>query len=287
MSISVEGLSHIYLAGTPGEKVALRDITIHLEEGARLGIAGCSGSGKTTLVRHLCGLLKPSSGKIRVNGLEMVKGNLGDLRRRVGVVFQHPEEQLFEETVFREVAYGLKSRGYQPIDREERVREALKAVGLGEELWEASPFSLSAGERRRVAIAAVLAAAPEVLVLDEPTAGLDPRGRRELLELMDTLHRRGGLTLILVSHNLDDMARLCDRVVVLQDGAVAMAGTTREVLADAPGLERAGLMAPQITRLMMKLKMIFPDMVEGILTVEEARAELHRLLRRFPLKKVA
>ena len=279
MSINIDGLSHVYMRGTPCEKIALRDITMDIQEGTSLGIAGCAGSGKTTLIQHLNGILRPSAGKISVNGLEVAGKNLRELRRRVGILFQHPEQQLFEETVFREVAFGLNGRSRNPLERERRVKEALSAVGVGDEFLDASPFTLSAGLRRRVAIAAVLASGPEVLVLDEPTAGLDPRGRREILDLMKLLHGRGGVTLILVSHNLDVIARICERVVVMKEGAVVMDGETRKVLCDVGALERAGLRAPPITTLMAKLKGWMPELDERLLTVEEARRELNRVLR--------
>jgi energy-coupling factor transport system ATP-binding protein len=277
MSISIEKLSHTFAPGTPFEKAVLHDITLELDAGSRIGIAGRSGSGKTTLIQHLNGLLKPSGGSVSVNGLEVSPRNLKELRRRVGMVFQQPEQQLFEETVFKEVAFGLSGSGITASETGRRVREALHSVGLGEEILDRSPFALSCGQKRRVAIAGVLVTEPEILVMDEPTAGLDPQGRREILDFISGVQRQRGLTLIMVSHNMDDLARLCDRLVVLSNGAVAMDGKTREVFNDLSALERAGLKAPQIRYLMMKLKRVIPELDDTALTVEEARVELGRV----------
>jgi len=277
MSISIEKLSHTFSQGTPFEKAVLHDITLELDAGSRIGIAGRSGSGKTTLIQHLNGLLRPTGGAISVNGLEVSSRNLKELRRRVGMVSQQPEQQLFEETVFKEVAFGLSGCAITATETDMRVRGALKAVGLGEEILGSSPFALSCGQKRRVAIASVLVTEPEILVMDEPTAGLDPRGRREILDFISGLQRERGLTLIMVSHNMDDLARLCDRVVVLSNGAVAMDGKTREVFGDIGALERAGLKAPQIRYLMMELKRRIPELDDTVLTVEEARVELGRV----------
>jgi energy-coupling factor transport system ATP-binding protein len=280
MTILIERLTHTFSQGTPFEKTALREITLALDEGSRIGIAGRSGSGKTTLIQHLNGLLKPTGGTISVNGLDVAPRNLKELRRRVGMLFQQPEQQLFEETVFREVAFGLCGRGITTAETGRRVREALHAVGLGEEILDRSPFSLSCGQKRRVVIAGVLVTEPETLVMDEPTAGLDPQGRREILDIISGLQREKGLTLITVSHNMDDLVRLSDRVVVLDNGAVALDGKTREVFRDISVLERAGLKAPQISYLMMKLKRAIPELDDTVLTIEEARVELGRVWER-------
>jgi energy-coupling factor transport system ATP-binding protein len=279
MSILIERLSHTFAQGTPFEYTALREITLKLDAGSRIGIAGRSGSGKSTLIQHLNGLLMPTGGTVSVNGLEVSPRNLKELRRRVGMVFQQPERQLFEETVFREIAFGLTGSGITAAETERRVNEALHSVGLGEEILDRSPFALSCGEKRRVAIAGVLVTEPEVLVMDEPTAGLDPRGRREILDLISGLQKERGLTLVMVSHNMEDLARLCNRVVVLDNGAVALDGKTRDVFRDSGALEMAGLRAPRISYLMMKLKMVMPELDDTVLTVEEARIELGRVWR--------
>jgi energy-coupling factor transport system ATP-binding protein len=282
MSVRIENLSHYYQRGTPFEKAALRGITLDIAAGECIGIAGRSGSGKTTLVQHLNGLLKPGSGRIAVNGIDVAQCDLRELRRQVGLVFQYPEHQIFEETVYREIAFGLCGNGLSAHETDRRVREALHVVGLDGEVLQKSPFALSGGEKRRVAIAGVLVMRPEILVLDEPTAGLDPHGCRIILDFLDRLHREKGVTLVIVSHAMDQLVRLADRLVIMQEGAIVLEGKTREVLRDAEALERAGVAVPQITRLMMKLKKSLPELRDDILTVDEARAELNRVLSKRP-----
>jgi energy-coupling factor transport system ATP-binding protein len=254
----------------------LREITLDIEPGTFLGIAGRSGSGKTTLLQHLNGLLKPTSGGITFNGSPVDAHGIRDLRRRVGLVFQHPEHQLFEETVFKDISFGLSGMGLSTAETGNRVREALGAVGLGEEFLERSPFGLSGGEQRRVAIAGVMVMNPSVLVLDEPAAGLDPRGRREILDNIAALRRERGMTVILATHDMEQMARYAEKVILLENGRIAVEGDTREVFRNVGALENAGLEPPRITRLMMKLKMVLPGIEDGILTVEEAAEELKR-----------
>jgi energy-coupling factor transport system ATP-binding protein len=282
MSVRIENLSHFYQRGTPFERAALRNITLDIPTGACIGIAGRSGSGKTTLIQHLNGLLKPATGAIAVNGIDVARWDLKELRRRVGIVFQYPEHQIFEETVYREIAFGLKGSGLTAQESDLRVREVLHVVGLGGEILEKSPFALSGGEKRRVAIAGVLVMSPEILVLDEPAAGLDPQGCRIILDLLARLHRETGITLVLVSHAMDHLVRLADRLIILKEGAIALEGKTREVFRDAEALESIGVAVPQITRFMMKLKKALPELRGDILTVEEARAELNRVLPRRP-----
>jgi len=277
MSVIIENLSHVYQPGTHSEKVALRNITFEIESGSCFGIAGQTAAGKSTLVQHLNGLLKPTSGSITVNGLNAVTGSLTELRKQVGIVFQYPEQQLFGETVYKDIAFGLTNSGLSSSEAGMRVHEALQAVGLGEELLDRSPFSLSGGQKRRVAIAGILVMRPRILVLDEPAAGLDPQGRREIVDFIGTLHRRLGITLLLVSHSMDDMVRLAEKVVILKHGVVAMKGTTREVLRDSEALESAGMSAPPITRFMNSLKKNMPEIQGCQLTVEEARDELKRV----------
>jgi energy-coupling factor transport system ATP-binding protein len=249
-----------------------------------LGIAGRSGSGKTTLLQHLNGLLKPTSGCITFNGSPMDGHGMRDLRRRVGLVFQHPENQLFEETVCRDIAFGLSGTGLSPAEIDIRVRGALEAVGLGETFLNRSPFELSGGEKRRVAIAGVIVTDPSVLVLDEPTAGLDPRGRRELLDHIVALRRERGMTVVLATHDMEQMARHAEQVMVLENGSSALFGTARDVFRDVGTLERVGLEAPRITILMSKLKKVFPEIDDGIVTVDAAVEELKRLHRRQGLR---
>lgn len=273
MSIKLTDLSHEYLAGTPAARIVLRHITLEIPFGTCLGIAGGTGSGKTTLIQHLNGILPPGSGSITIDGI----ADREELRRRVGIVFQYPEAQLFEETVFKEIAFGLSGRGMSPAAIEQRVSETLSAVGLGEELLGKSPFCLSGGEKRRVAIAGVLVSRPEILVLDEPGAGLDPQGRYEILNFLAKLRRDTGLTLILVSHNMEDLVRLAEEIVVLKNGAVVRSGKTRDVFLDHHALGDAGLVPPQITSFMRRLRETLPEISDGILTVTEAREELRRV----------
>lgn len=278
--IRVEDLSHIRMRGTPFETTALRDISLEIHPGSCIGIAGASGSGKSTLVQHLNGVLKPSSGRISVSGVPVTERNRKELRRRVGMVFQYPEQQLFEETVYKEIAFGLSQQAVSRAETDSRIREALAVVGLGEDLLEKSPFRLSGGQKRRVAIAAVLAGRPEVLILDEPGAGLDPRGRAEIVESIAKRQRELGFTLLLVSNSLEGLVPLADRLVILKKGAVALEGTTREVLGNSRALESAGMSLPVITTFMTRLRNSIPELSDCILTVEEARDELRRVLRK-------
>jgi energy-coupling factor transport system ATP-binding protein len=282
MSVIIENLFHSYQRGTLFERAALRGITLDIAAGECIGIAGRSGSGKTTLIQHLNGLLKPVSGRIEVNGVDVAQCDLKELRRRVGLVFQYPEHQIFEETTYREIAFGLSGRGLSTREIDLRVREAADALGLAEEVLEKSPFSLSGGEKRRVAIAGVLVMRPEILVLDEPTAGLDSSGCRTVLDFLDRLRREQGVTLIIVSHAMDQLVCLADRLVIMHEGAIVLEGETREVLRNAEALTSAGVAVPQITRLMQKLKKSLPELCDDILTVEEARTELNRVLRKRP-----
>ena len=277
MSISIENLSHIYQSGTPAEKIALHNITLEVETGSCFGIAGQTAAGKSTLVQHLNGLLQPTSGRVKINGVENVTGNLAELRKQVGIVFQYPEQQLFAETVYKDIAFGLSKTAISSSEIGMRVREALQAVGLGDDLLARSPFSLSGGEKRRVAIAGILVMRPQILVLDEPAAGLDPQGHREILDFIGRLHRQLGITLLLVSHSMDDIVRLAEKVVILKNGAVAMEGATRDVLGDLDAFEQTGMTAPPITAFMNRLKKRMPEIQGCQLTVEEARDELKRV----------
>lgn len=280
LSIHLENLSYSYQPGSPFEKAALRNISFHIKPGMFLGIAGRSGSGKTTLLQHLNGLLSPTSGSVLFDGSPAEGLGMLALRRRIGLVFQRPEDQLFEETVSRDVAFGLSGTGLSSKETGNRVGEALAAVGLGEEFLERNPFELSHGEKRRVAIAGVMVMNPSVLVLDEPTAGLDPRGSREILDHIGNLRRERGMTVILATHDLEQMARHVESVLVLDDGRMALAGCTGEVFRNVEALERAGLVPPRITRLMLKLKKVMPELNDQIVTVEEAAEELMRLYRK-------
>jgi energy-coupling factor transport system ATP-binding protein len=248
--IVLEKLSHVYMEGSPFESVALDKVSLTIEDGEFVGLIGHTGSGKSTLVQHLNGLLKPTSGKILVDGLDLgaKETDMREVRRRVGLVFQYPEYQLFEETVRKDIAFGPGNLGISGDELEERVRAAADQVGLEEALLDKSPFELSGGQKRRVAIAGVLAMQPKVLVLDEPTAGLDPRGREELIALMKKLNE-GGVTLIMVSHSMNDVARLCGKVLVMNHGRLALSGSPGEVFAHGEELKEMGLGLPDGARL--------------------------------------
>lgn len=244
--LEVRDLTHVYGAGTPFERTALDKVSLSIERGEILGVIGHTGSGKSTLIQHLNGLLRPTSGEVLLAGSPIwnEKGKCErDVRFRVGLVFQYPEYQLFEETVAKDIAFGPQNMGLKEGEIAERVREAMRFVGLGGELAEKSPFALSGGQKRRVAIAGVIAMRPEVLVLDEPTAGLDPRGRRDLIELLQGLHA-SGMTMVMASHAMDDLARLCDHLLVLEGGRIALRGTPAQVFSDQEALHRLGLAAP-------------------------------------------
>lgn len=279
MSIVVKNASYIYMKGSPFEKLALDNINLEIKSGEFVGIIGHTGSGKSTLVQHFNGLLKPASGKVIVNGIDTAGKDLKELRRHVGIVFQYPEHQLFEETVYKDVAFGLQKRGLDKDESDRRIRETVDIVGLPEDVLEKSPFELSGGQKRRVAIAGVLVMKPEVLILDEPTAGLDPRGRDEVFAFISRIHKETGMTIILVSHSMEDVARLADRVIVMNMGRVEMDGRTFEVFRDTDRLEKLGLSAPQITYLMRRLKGIVKDINDDIYTVEGAKEELLKYIR--------
>ena len=247
--IKVEHLNHIYGQGTAFEQYALKDVNFTIEDGEFIGLIGHTGSGKSTLIQHLNGLLKASSGTISYNGENIDREGCDKkvLRSKVGLVFQYPEHQLFEIDVFTDVCFGPKNLGLSREEVETRAKEALEQVGLDEHFYRQSPFELSGGQKRRVAIAGVLAMKPEVLILDEPTAGLDPRGRDEILDEISLLHKQNKMTIILVSHSMEDMAKYADRLLVMNHGELAFDGKPREVFLHYKELEKMGLAAPQIT----------------------------------------
>jgi len=280
MSIVIDNLSYIYMKGTPYEKVALSGINLKIESGEFVGIIGHTGSGKSTLIQHLNGLLKPSSGSVRINGIDTRNKDLKELRRIVGIVFQYPEHQLFEETVFKDVAFGLLKYGMSEEEVDRQVKAAIKNVGLDESVLDKSPFELSGGQKRRVAIAGVLVMNPKILILDEPTAGLDPAGRDEIFSIIRRMHRELGITIILVSHSMEDIAEIADRVIVMNNGTIEMDGSPEEIFSDPWRLEEIGLSAPQITYLMKKLKTFIPGINDKIYTIEEAKKEISKYLGR-------
>ena len=256
MPIQVEHLTHTYMTDSPFAATALEDVSLTIEDGELIGLLGHTGSGKTTLVQHLNGLLKPTSGRVVVDGLDITEKDVSllEVRRRVGLVFQYPEYQLFEETVAKDVAFGPRNLGLSEQEVDERVRYALQEVGLVyDEIAERSPFELSGGQMRRVAIAGVLAMRPKTLILDEPTAGLDPAGRRSILGMIRELHAAGGLTVVMVSHNMDDISSLATRLVVMSRGKMVLTGTPREVFLHRELLHSIGLGIPQAAELTQQL----------------------------------
>lgn len=281
MSIKIENLTHIYSPNTTFEKKALDNININIEKGSFIGLIGHTGSGKSTLIQHLNGLLKPTSGKIVINGEDISEDNakLKEIRKRVGLVFQYPEHQLFETTVYKDIAFGPSNMGASQEDIENRVEEAINLVGLTPDIYAKSPFDLSGGQKRRVAIAGVLAMQPEVLIMDEPTAGLDPYGRNEILEQIQTMHFKKKKTIILVSHSMEDIAKLVDKIIVLHKGKVKYTGTPKEVFSQVEELEKIGLAAPQISYLIKALENKGVYLKKDIYTIEEAIDEIYKYLR--------
>lgn len=283
MSIKVENLTYKYMPDTPFEKIAIDDVSIEIFDGEFVGLIGHTGSGKSTLIQQLNGLLKPTKGKIYIDDVCITdKGtDLRKIRYKVGLVFQYPEHQLFEETVYKDIAFGPTNLGLNEDEILKRVKRAMKIVGLGfEENKDKSPFDLSGGQKRRVAIAGVLAMEPSVLILDEPTAGLDPRGRDEILREIKNLHDAYKMTVILVSHSMEDVAKLADRLIVMYKGKNILTGTPREVFMQIDTLEKIGLAVPQVTYFAREMKKRGYNIKEDVITIEEAKDEILRILRR-------
>ena len=255
MAIIINGLNYIYRPDSPFERTALKNIDLTIEDGEYIGLIGHTGSGKSTLIQHFNGLLKPSGGSISVQGINLSEGkpDLIKLRAKVGLVFQYPEYQLFEETVAKDIAFGPKNLGLSEEEINQRVREAMELVGLPPEMGEKSPFELSGGQKRRAAVAGVMAMRPEVLVLDEPIAGLDPKGRREMLNLINNYHVKMGATIVLVSHNMDDVAQAAGRVIVMSGGEIKKDGSPREIFKDVEGMQSLSLDVPQAALLAHEL----------------------------------
>lgn len=281
MPIKVENLSFVYNEGTPYATVALNDVTFEIQDEEFVGIIGHTGSGKSTLIQHLNGLLKPTSGKIYINGVDITdkKVSLKDVRKEVGLVFQYPEYQLFEETIFKDIAFGPTNLGLSEEEIEKRVYEAMDIVGISRELADKSPFEVSGGQKRRIAIAGILAMKPKILILDEPTAGLDPKGKEEILNKIKEIHDKYNMITILVSHSMEDIARFADKIIVMNKGRIEVIGTPREVFREAEKLEKMGLGVPQITSLARELQKKGVAIPEDILTIEEAKEYIIRYLR--------
>lgn len=283
MSIKAENIKYIYSEGTPFRTVAIDDINLEVNEGDFLGIIGHTGSGKSTLIQLFNGLEKPTEGKIHVDGIAVGEDKklLSKVRQTVGLVFQYPEYQLFEETVAKDVAFGPMNLGLPQDEIDKRVRESLELVGFNyNKIKDASPFDLSGGQKRRVAIAGVLAMKPNYLVLDEPTAGLDPAGRNDLFEKIKMLHKKANVTVILVSHSMEDVAKLVNRVVVLYKGKIHMEGTPKEIYSQAEELKNIGLGVPQVAEIVNELRKKGFNIKTDILTVEEAKEEILKEVRK-------
>ena len=279
--IKAENVNYIYQQGMPFERQALYDVNIEIEDGSLVALIGHTGSGKSTLIQHFNALVKPTSGKIIINGIDVTapKADLRLVRKTVGLVFQYPEHQLFEETVYKDIAFGPKNMGFSDEEIDKRVRESAALVGLKEKHLTRSPFDLSGGQKRRVAIAGVLAMNPKVLILDEPTAGLDPKGRDEILATIKKLHEENKeMIIIFVSHSMEDVAKTAERVIVMNDGHVEMQGTVAEVFAQAEHLQKIGLNVPQVTLLTDKLRLAGYNLPEHIYTVKSAADAIKKLI---------
>ncbi|MEO2506799.1 energy-coupling factor transporter ATPase [Clostridium paraputrificum] len=283
MSIKIESLTHIYMPGSPFEKVALKDINLTIYDNDFVALIGHTGSGKSTLIQHLNGLLSPTKGKIYIDGIDITEKNvkLVDIRKKVGLVFQYSEYQLFEETIEKDIEFGPKNLGLSDEEIHQRVVKAMEMVGLDyEEYKDKSPFDLSGGQKRRVAIAGVIAMNPKTLILDEPTAGLDPKGRDDILSQIKKLHDDYGMTIILVSHSMEDVANIADKVIVMNNGSVELQGPIDTVFKEVKKLESIGLGVPQVTYLMLKLKALGFDVSDGIYTIKQAKEEIIKLLNK-------
>lgn len=278
--ITVENLTHTYGAHSPFEKHAIRGVSLDIYEGELLGIIGHTGSGKSTLIQHLNGLLRPNEGRILLDGKDIWENpkKIRDVRFCVGMVFQYPEHQLFEDTIYKDIAFGPKNMGLSEEEIDRRVRQAAAYVGLPEALLDKSPFDLSGGEKRRAAIAGVMAMEPQVLILDEPTAGLDPRGREQILAMIQDYRKTRNTTVLLVTHSMEDVARVADRVLVMADGQVAMLDTVEAVFSRAEELERIGLTVPAVTKTLLLLQRAGVAVDTAAYTVESATAQILALL---------
>ena len=282
MSIKLENVSYIYEKNSAYSTEALKDVSLEINDGEFIGMIGHTGSGKSTLIQLFNALLRPSSGTILYDGKDMWANNFNrrELRFNVGLVFQYPEYQLFETTVLKDVCFGPKNKGLSEDECIERAKEALKAVGMSEEFYSRSPLEMSGGQKRRAAIAGVIAMDPKVLILDEPCAGLDPRGKRDILDMLSVLRRDKGMTIILVSHSMEDVAGYADRLIVMSNGTKAYDGTVKEVFSKYKELEKIGLAAPQVTYVMNGLKSRGLDVDTSAVTIEEAKQSILNALRR-------
>lgn len=282
MSIKIENLTHVYMPKSPFEKIALDNVSLDIKDGEFIALIGHTGSGKSTLIQHFNGLLEATSGKIIVDGVDITdkKAKLTDVRKKVGLVFQYPEYQIFEETIAKDIEFGPRNLGLSDEDIHNRVVKAMEMVGLDYETYkDRSPFDLSGGQKRRVAIAGVVAMQPTTLILDEPTAGLDPKGRDDILEQICKLHRDYNMTIVIVSHSMEDVAKFAERIIVMNGGKVALQGTPAEVFKEVDVLEKIGLGVPQVTYLVRELRKKGFDLSDNIFTIEEAKKEILSILK--------
>jgi len=283
MSIEIKNLTHTYMAGTPFEMKALDNVSIKIEDGEFIALIGHTGSGKSTLIQHINGLLKPTSGQIIIDGIDITvkKVKLNGIRKKVGLVFQYSEYQLFEETIEKDIAFGPKNLGLSASEVDKRVKRAMNMVGLDYEKYrDISPFDISGGQKRRVAIAGVVAMEPKILILDEPTAGLDPKGRDEILNKIKELKKEYNMTIIIVSHSMEDVAKLADRIIVMHKGKAILDGEPKQIFKQVELLENVGLAVPQVTYLVRELREKGFDISDEIYTIDEAKKQLLKILRR-------
>ena len=282
MPIKIEDLTHVYMQGTPFEKKAIENINVSINDGEFIALIGHTGSGKSTLIQHINGLLKPHSGKIVIDGADITdkKVKLSDIRKKVGLVFQYPEYQLFEETVEKDIAFGPRNLGLSEDEILSRVKKAMNIVGLDYETYkDKSPFDLSGGQKRRVAIAGIVAMEPKVLILDEPTAGLDPKGREEILAKIKSMHKEYKMTILLVSHSMEDVAKVADRIIVMHKGQCILDGSPSNIFREIDTLESVGLAVPQVTYLVRALRQKGFDISQDVFTIEQAKQEILKRIR--------
>ncbi|HEY8893051.1 MAG TPA: energy-coupling factor transporter ATPase [Clostridium sp.] len=282
MSIKIENLSYIYMPGTPFEKKAIDDVSIEIKQGEFVALIGHTGSGKSTLIQHINGLLKPTLGKLLIDDVDITekKVKLTNIRKKVGLVFQYPEYQLFEETIEKDIAFGPHNLGLDNDEINKRVQRAMKIVGLDyEEYKDKSPFEISGGQKRRVAIAGVVAMEPKILILDEPTAGLDPKGRDDILNKILELYKENNITIILVSHSMEDVAKVANRILVMDKGKCILDGPPAEIFREIETLESVGLAVPQVTYLIRELRNKGFNLSQDIFTIEKAKQELLKILK--------
>ncbi|MBU3111682.1 energy-coupling factor transporter ATPase [Clostridium lacusfryxellense] len=283
MSIKIENLTYIYMPKTPFEKKAIDDVSIEIKQGEFIALIGHTGSGKSTLIQHINGLLKPTSGRLLIDDIDITKKNvkLTNIRKKVGLVFQYPEYQLFEETIEKDIAFGPHNLGLDNDEINKRVQRAMKIVGLDyEEYKDKSPFEISGGQKRRVAIAGVIAMEPKILILDEPTAGLDPKGRDDILGKILELYNQNDMTIILVSHSMEDVAKVANRILVMDKGKCILDGSPEKIFREVEILESVGLAVPQVTYLIRELRNKGFDLSRDIFTIEKAKEELLRILKK-------